>query len=327
MNEISKEYLSQVIQVDENYIAVMAGIIPFSIAGVLIRIGLQRLQDYPGMPVGGLVYAQWTGCFILGLATKTQHNICNWHQAIHPGITSGFCGSITTFSSWQLAIFEQFSNYHGYSHTKGKNVLAALSEFLVTFSMSFLGFTFGQHIGEWIDQDILKRKMKTEVVPRGFSFKYLSKKDIVLVVFAVIVWLGVIFAAIFAHDQRDVAFSCVFAPVGALIRWYLALNNKKLSTFPIGTYAANMLGTAVLASLALVQSGVPMSIMSCFIIQGLADGFCGCLTTVSTFMGELHILQKRSGYIYGLVSIVTSQCLMFLILGTYIWKNGVNRTC
>lgn len=68
----------EVVEVNENKFVIAASIIPFSMAGTLIRIGLERLQDYPGMPVFGLVHAQWIGCLIMGIATKNRYLLLLW---------------------------------------------------------------------------------------------------------------------------------------------------------------------------------------------------------------------------------------------------------
>lgn len=205
----------------------------------------------------------------------------------HPAISTGLCGSITTFSSWQLGIFKEFANYNANSHTRGKNVLAALSEFIVTLAMSFNGFIVGQHIGDLLlgfSSPSKNIKKEPKVVPVGFSTRYLTKRDYAVIVFGILSWLGVIFAAIFAQDQKELALACVFAPVGALTRWFLSFYNGKTPNFPIGTYIANIFGTAVLAALSLTQSGPHLVPIACAVVQALADGYCGCLTTVSTFI-------------------------------------------
>jgi fluoride ion exporter CrcB/FEX len=63
------------IAVEENKLVIAFIIIPFSIAGALIRIALQRLEVYTGAPVFGLVYAQWIGCFVMGIAVKNKTNL------------------------------------------------------------------------------------------------------------------------------------------------------------------------------------------------------------------------------------------------------------
>jgi fluoride ion exporter CrcB/FEX len=40
-------------------------------------------------------------------------------------------------------------------------------------------------------------------------------------------------------------------------------------------------------------------ILGCQALQGIQDGFCGCLTTVSTWVLELMSLRRRHAYIYG----------------------------
>ncbi|KAI8969968.1 CrcB-like protein-domain-containing protein [Mycotypha africana] len=328
------------IEVNENRIAIAAAIIPFSIAGVLIRLALQRLETFPGAPVFALVYAQWIGCFIMGMAGKLKSPISLWYQPCHPGITTGLCGSITTFSSWQLGIFQEFANFNAYPHTRGKNILAAISEFVVTLAMSLNGLKFGQHVGEWLTgilnshptrcfgrQEENKMMSEEKIVPKGWSVRSLTRKDYCTILFGIACWIGVILAAIFTENQKELALACVFAPVGALLRWMLSFVNKKNVTFPLGTYIANIFGTAVLAALILSRSGPQLTPISCNVVEALGDGFCGCLTTISTFMVELTTLPRRHSYIYGILSVVVGQCFMFVILGTYIWTNGARSSC
>ncbi|KAK6851872.1 hypothetical protein PG995_011997 [Apiospora arundinis] len=76
-----------------------------------------------------------------------------------------------------------------------------------------------------------------------------------------------------------------------------------------------MFGTAVLGmawDLAHVPSG---GVIGCQVLQGIEDGFCGCLTTVSTWVSELTGLRRRNAYIYGLASVVVGLALMVAIMG------------
>lgn len=113
--------------------------------------------------------------------------------------------------------------------------------------------------------------------------RYLSKRDYMTIAFGICSWLGVIFAAIFSQNQKELALVCVFSPAGALARWYLSFYNGKWPHFPIGTYIANVFATAFIAVLALLQSGVFLMPIACQVVQALQDGFCGCLSTISTF--------------------------------------------
>ncbi|ORE01384.1 hypothetical protein BCV72DRAFT_217423 [Rhizopus microsporus var. microsporus] len=320
----------KVLVVNENKFVIAATIIPFSIAGVLIRIALSRLETYSGAPVFSLVYAQWIGCFIMGVVMTnktllfqcTRFDIKRYYP-LHGGLSSGLCGSITTFSSWQLGIFKEFANYNANPHTSGKNVLAAISVFLVTLSMSQQALLFGQHIGKMYKRTDIP---EVKVAPQGFTSKYLSMKDYLVISFGMLCWIGVVFAAVFGKSQKELTLACVFAPAGALLRWVLSFYNSSLySLFFVGTFTANILGTIILAALSLLQSGaIIMTPIKCYVLQALADGFCGCLTTISTFMVELNALPLVNSYIYGISSVVVAQCFMFVILGSYIWTQGVH---
>lgn len=151
--------------------------------------------------------------------------------------------------------------------------------------MSLNGLVFGQHIGDIILNHFQVRNVDVEakIIPRGFSIRHLSRKDYFTILFSILSWLGVVFAAIFSDNHNELALACVFAPVGALTRWALSFQNFRMPYFPVGTFIANIFGTAVLAALTLAQSGVHLTSIACNVIQGLADGYCGCLTTISTF--------------------------------------------
>jgi hypothetical protein len=45
-----------------------------------------------------------------------------------------------------------------------------------------------------------------------------------------------------------IAFSCVFAPFGALIRWRLSSYNIKVPKFPVFTFLVNFVGSLLLAA-------------------------------------------------------------------------------
>ena len=78
-NNIENDDFGETIQCEENEVLenlsielgerkaiVFAILIPFSIIGVLIRLGLIELHSYPGSPVFSLIYPQFVGCVIMG---------------------------------------------------------------------------------------------------------------------------------------------------------------------------------------------------------------------------------------------------------------------
>ena len=112
-------------------------------------------------------------------------------------------------------------------------------------------------------------------------------------------WLGAIFMTIWPPDRPsrpeawrgEVLFALVFAPVGCLLRFYASLKlNGLVPSFPLGTFTVNMLGTAIEGMCFDIQHvGVGVmgrmggGIVGCQVLNGVMDGFCGCLTTVSTW--------------------------------------------
>lgn len=89
---------------------------------------------------------------------------------------------------------------------------------------------------------------------------------------------------------------------------------------PLGTFLANMIGTALLGGFNVLQNKVhPVSSYACSVLQGLDDGYCGCLTTVSTFAVEILGLGLRKGSRYALISWCVAQLLLLLVFGLPIW--------
>ncbi len=145
-------------------------------------------------------------------------------------------------------------------------------------------------------------------------------------------WLGAVFLAIWPPQRKwrgDAVFAIVFAPPGAILRYWLSIKlNPKLPSFPLGTFSANILGTAVLAMAYDLQHTrlgdkgiVGGSIVGCQVLTGVMDGFCGCLTTVSTWVAELRSLRKHCGYAYGFASMAAG----VLLDDCYCWEFTMDR--
>jgi CrcB protein len=46
------------------------------------------------------------------------------------------------------------------------------------------------------------------------------------------------------------------------------------------------------------------------------DGFCGALTTVSTFVAELNGLRRMHAWMYGAASVVGGLAVMLVVMGS-----------
>lgn len=123
----------------------------------------------------------------------------------------------------------------------------------------------------------------------------------------------------------------LFSYPGTLTRYLLSIYlNPRSEIFPVGTFTANAIGTALLGLFDVLQGlPSPVSPRACSLLQGLGDGYCGCLTTVSTFAAEVITLRGWMSWLYVLVSWVVGQLLLLVIMGSSYWAGHVNEraTC
>ena len=124
----------------------------------------------------------------------------------------------------------------------------------------------------------------------------------------------------------------LFAFPGALTRHLLgAALNSRVPSFPLGTFTSNMLGTITSALAYLLQNLGPIecNITSTGLLQGLADGYAGCLSTVSTYVAEINLMSNHHAWIYACASWVCAQVLLVVLLGSAQWSGvlSVGASC
>ncbi|KAG5925851.1 hypothetical protein E4U42_003889 [Claviceps africana] len=257
-------------------------------------------------------------------AAKKAHLACKKTIPLYIGLATGFCGSFTSFSAFIRDVFLAMSNdlrapvsgAAAESRHGATSFMAMVAVVVTTVALSLGGLRLGAHCA-----------MATErLVP---SLPYAATRNLIDPLFVLLgwgCWAGAVVLAVFPPEDAwrgQVVFALVFSPLGCLARFYLALGlNGKMATFPLGTLAANVAGTAILGmawDLAHVGSG---GLVGCQLLQGVEDGFCGCLTTVSTWVAELHGLGRRSAYVYGCASVLASLAVMVVIMGGLRWTDG-----
>jgi len=124
---------------------------------------------------------------------------------------------------------------------------------------------------------------------------------------------------------RSLAAVAVGGMLGCLLRWVLAIFlNHYFSTIPPGTLAANLIGCYII--------GIALA----FFLQYphfapewrlfVTTGFCGGLTTFSTFSAEVVILLQSGRTIWALGAVaahlVGSLLATFAGIATVIWLKG-----
>lgn len=385
----------------------------FAIWGTLARLGVQALTTYPGAPVlTGVLWANVGGCILMGFfiedrnifreewgrpaedAPKSQsspprrrssstssaqdrrlkkHKTVKKSIPFYIGLTTGFCGSFTSFSSFMRDAFLALSNDLAdpsvssttgsliASRAKGDSFMAVVAVLAVTTSMSIAAFYLGAHLALALDP-------LTPTVPFRFTRTLL---DPLIVVLGWGCWLGAVFMAIWPpHNawRTDAVFAIVFAPLGCLFRYYMSLAlNARIPVFPLGTFAVNIIGTGVLGMCYDLQHvagiGAPVSswvfdplaspsrssvfpgstaeleatarsiLVSCQVLQGVMDGFCGATTTISTWVAELTSIglgtsRRRRfawAYLYAAVSMGVGLGLLVVVMGGVRWSRGFDK--
>jgi CrcB protein len=112
---------------------------------------------------------------------------------------------------------------------------------------------------------------------------------------------------------------------GCLLRWVLSLMlNRYFPTIPPGTLAANLIGGYVIgAAFALFSTNPALPLEWRLFIM---TGFCGGLTTFSTFSVEVVLLMQagRMGWAFGTIALhlAGSLAMTFAGIATVTWVRG-----
>lgn len=258
---------------------------------------------------------------------------------LYVGLATGFCGSFTSFSSFMRDVFLALSNdlpapvnhpstgtaitASTTSRNGGYSFLALLAVILATLALSLGALIVGAHTALALDNI-------TPRIPARLTRRFL---DPLMVLLGFGCWLGALLLAIFPPSttwRGTAVLPILFAPAGCLLRWFVSLHlNGLVATFPLGTFAANMFGTAIEAMCYDIQhvgvgvnGSVGGGVAGCQVLQGVQDGFCGCLTTVSTWVAEIKGLRRRSAYTYAAGSVLGGFCLVVVIMGSVRWSVG-----
>lgn len=314
---------------------VILNIVNGSVWGVLARKGLIALTTYSGGYLNGLVWANFAACLVMALLVHSSrtwsHIVSETHPkaglAVYTGLTTGFCGTLSSFSSMMLLAFDQaaapLGSLHASYRNHGYGVMEFLSVIIAQLSISYGGYSCGRHIIALID-DYMPVLSK-----RVYRLVEVSSMSLGLIV----VVISCVLTGVQSHGSwRGWTFSIIFAPFGAISRYYLSKYLNKINTnFPCGTFAANVLGTLLLAVLTLINQGkvpnssrrIVNSASQCQTLIGLGDGYCGALTTVSTLVTELRYQPIMHTYIYGMSLVIVSFALIVATLGAYNWAVGL----
>ena len=252
------------------------------------------------------------------------------------GLATGFCGCFTSFSSFIRDAFLALTNdlatpsttspynttSYPVSRSGGYSFEATVAVLIIEVACSICALHFGAHLA-----------ILTDPVMPTFPFKSIRRIFDPLVVFLAFgCWLGALFLSIFPPEnfwRGRAAIALVFAPPGCLLRFYASKHlNARVPSFPLGTFFVNIFGTCILGMCYDLQHAGSIGatpnggLAACQVLEGVLEGFCGCATTVSTWVAELTSLHRRHAYIYGLASIAIALGFLVVIMGSLGWTSG-----
>lgn len=323
-----------------DYASYLIHLAAFGLFGVFTRYGLQKLfgpgclaltsnqsplyLDLPSNMLGSFLMA-W-----FGIIFKTDIRHISEHLIV--GITTGYMGSLTTFSGWNQAMVSMSSKDHWAYAIAG----IVLGMFIVNESIR-VGAETGERLRSWI----LKCIKENSSIGSTCNWEHLKvntrTKHFVLIAVMMIllsfVWvLSIVLAIIKVRNLDDGAvlwLGCSVAPPGVWLRWYLARLNgqgigkqRSLKWLPIGTLVANVLAAGIMASLAVTAKAVNTK-HSTTVLNGIQFGFLGCLSTVSTFAAEIYAMRSSRqigrAFVYAAATFVLSFVLGTLVYSVPVW--------
>jgi len=305
---------------EENIYVIYLSIALFAILGVLIRIELNKIESelYIYLP---LILPNSIGCILLGFVNAFKCTLSERQYALYLGLTTGLCGSITTFSSWNMAIFKDLFNLPSIGGYSYRNIFSGILEIIISLAAYTALIKFGYHLGKflpWSKDGEVSTTIKHEKPKIDNKFIVYAGMTVGLLVLILIL-------TITDDEIRKVWLSCLLAPVGALIRYLLSSKNSLFQNFPLGTFIANILGTLCLAIFNIFKFSLNHHVFLCHFIAAVGDGFCGCLTTISTFINELNSLDAKSLYVYCITSVASAQLAILVTFGFYGWSSGLKN--
>lgn len=290
-----------------------------SYVGVLTRIYLSALANWTGVPLFRSLYPEMVGTVIMGFVVSHKVLLAD-HTFLYQAVATGLCGSITTFSSWNNEAVSILLQAGQVPPDNGMRVLGWVTILLLGLGMSAGALTVGRHLAAlspWADG-----KQRNEESDASSTKCCCSAVEPVVFVCVWLVTTAVIVIIPYMLARLDLLFSCLFASLGTYLRWHLSPFNSCFRNFKLGTFVVNVAGAWLLGGVACILELYAKGELIHDILVGVSSGFCGCLTTISTFAVELSSLPLRSSYVYALSSVFAAQVGIVVVRGTVQWTGN-----
>lgn len=329
----------------------------------LTRYGGAVFEVLPANVLGSFVMGFFASADVIaaGLAVKghgtavaclPNKTALQKHTPLHIGVRTGFCGSLTTYSTWVLQTIEMLvAGPPSEFRTQWVESLWAL---FIGIACSMCALAFGQqlalylHLQVWNKDNSPNNALVGDGSPGNVQVSLATNEqapsegklpcwlaDALALLFAGGLTAASIVMAIiddsgqYQPSRQYYWFSILFGPFGAIIRWKLSDLNGKVpgswSWFPLGTFIANQLACTLDFGLqVLVVRDTSMTALQVSVVKGWITGFSGSLSTVSTWVVEIQKLtigfpKHLHSYLYIALSLGVSWLIGILLYGIPIW--------
>lgn len=318
-----------------DYIFYLIHLALFGILGVLTRYLLQKLFGPSLLALTGdnsPLYldlpSNMLGSFLMGwfgVVFKADIRHISEHLAV--GLSTGYLGSVTTFSGWNQKMLVLASKGH-WTFAVGGTILGM---FIVNESIRV-----GVESGEGLRKLLSKKLNQSSVTARCSLDRWRvdSLKRHMMVMAIMLLLLGSLWGLSGAlagkklHNVTNGAvlwLGCLVGPPGVWARWYLARLNGHgfgrkglLKWLPIGTLSANILAACLMAALSTISKAVNTKRCT-ILVSGVQLGFLGCMSTVSTFVAEVYAMRE-SRHGGRALAYVVATVLPSFVMGTLIYS-------
>jgi CrcB protein len=221
----------------------------------------------------------------------------------------------------------------------------------VTAAIAVAALSFGKHCSQnlysWYtssrrsrSDSLSKDEAKAQPSSDSSLSAYTRAYHMISIAFGILFYAGALLLYFLGPRswRHPVTFALLLGPPGTMIRFALAKLNTRPAfegKFPVGTFLANMLATAILAAVFVGQRApgkggrtVSLDGTTCNALYAIEEGFCGCLSTVSTFAVEMRSIKARWKWIYVGASILTGHLIVLAIVGGVSWSSaGLGPSC
>ena len=313
------------------HLIIAIGLAIATYVGVASRIYLSNFSKWDGVQHFPSFWAQIIGTFIIGILVAHKEVLSKNCKVLYVSLSTGLCGSLTTFSSWNaeasivlLHLNESSLNTSQTVDNPANRIVGSFTILILGVGMPLASVLLGKNIAlqwkaMWLNDISTCYKINIHRLLIGKMWLVLF----IITICYVLSTTAIAVSCILTYNF-PLLFSLVFGGFGTYIRWRLSyFDNCSASGFPFGTLLANSIGSILLAGIIVSKTYVVVEAtaddMVLAVLIGVATGFCGSLTTVSTFITQLCTLPFHIGLLYSLVSLAISQVLFTLILGTYSW--------